>query len=846
LGHLLTKPQAGLSRVRVGRGDATVAAVALVFFVCFFGWIIFSGNFIVGGDAFIETHPLRSVFWDALGSGELLLWTPHIYSGYPLLSIAQLAVGYPLTWGYLFLPSHVAEEIYVLAPYLFSPMFTYAYAREINLSRTASLFAGLSFGYGGMMTIANGVIGLPTNGLMWLPLVLVALERSRRRNDEGEFLRPLIFATLSFSMSVLNGHGQSFAYAGALAAAYALFLSFVAFESEEEASRTDGRGHFGWKRLRPLLVCLSAFVLSAGVAAFQILETLRAVRRSVRSALSYETFTEGSFTLRQAALSFVAPLYNFIDVTAYVSPLALLLALLAVVCALRRNSQRRETNARVYFWFVVAAVAFVLMLGSNTPFYRLIYYAPLLNKFRVPSRHAFEWTFALSISGAFGWDSFARLSVSRPLASRTLTSGKVRRERVTLFAACALVPLAALVGAYWFWSAAPTLDTQGMTKLTTLAESRYIALKAAFTVLTLLLFWLAWRVAGDFRRKALLLSVVVLVSFVEPYILVNRWWSHFVKPAQRFSRVAPVTRLLRQFPPAEGRIYTRFSLYLDEFLREPSFDAQNRTALYGLHNVAGYDPLILERYSRALGDVNFDGVTARHASPDNPALLSERSHVLDLLNTRFLITFANFSTALHRPPISVAASDVLASGRWEAAHAEGNVSVLRNTRALPRAWLAERAEAVGGEEALRRIQGVESKNVASDFDPRRTALLEVAPAELPALTGGELGAGSGARVVFYNSNHIAIETKADKPSVLVVSEIFYPGWEATVDGQPAPIHLTDYILRGVYLEAGSHRVEMRYRSPALRNGAFVSVATLLLLCVLGVYARRTRRRAPAS
>ncbi|HYP01328.1 MAG TPA: YfhO family protein, partial [Pyrinomonadaceae bacterium] len=792
-------------------------------------------GFIVGGDAFIEMHPLRTVFWSAIRRGELLVWTPHIFSGYPLLSIAQLAVGYPLTWGYLFLPSHVAEEIYVLAPFLLSPLFTYAYAREINLSRTASLLAGLSFGYGGMMTIANGVIGLPTNGLMWLPLVLVALERARRR-EGGGFLRPLIFATLAFSMSVLNGHGQSFVYAGALAAAYALFLSFIAFERGE--GRDPNRRGLWLRRLRPPAVCLGAFVLSAGVAAFQILETLRAARRSVRSALTYETFTEGSFTLRQAALSFVAPLYNFIDVTAYVSPLAFLLALLAVACALRGRRHGSTDALRVYFWFGVACVAFVLMLGANTPLYRLVYYAPLLNKFRVPSRHAFEWTFALSILAACGWDSAARL-----FASRQSASGNTRRkESLSFLAALVLVLLATLVGAYWFRAAAPTPDTQGMTKLTTLAESSYIALKAAFTASTLLLFWLAWSVAGDFRRKALLLSVVLMVSFVEPYILVNRWWSHFVKPASRFARVAPVTRLLQQFPPAEGRVYTRFSLYLDEFLgsRAP-FDAQNRTALYGLHNVAGYDPLILERYSRALGDVNFDGVTARRASPDNPALISSHSHVLDLLNTRFLVTFANFSTALHRPPISVDAADVMASGRWEAAHAEGNVVVLRNTRTLPRAWLASEAEAIGGEEALRLIRGDEAKHEGKNFDPRRTALLEVAPQELPALAGGELAAGSGASVVAYDANHIAIETKADKPSVLVVSEIFYPGWEATVDGQPAPIRLTDYLLRGVYLEAGSHRVEMRYRAPALRNGALISLATLLLLCVLGVVARRGGR-----
>jgi len=85
--------------VRVGRGDLVVVTVAHAFFACFFGWIIFGGGFIIGGDAFVKTHPLRAVFWSALRRGELLLWTPHIFSGYPLPSIAQLAAGYPLTWG---------------------------------------------------------------------------------------------------------------------------------------------------------------------------------------------------------------------------------------------------------------------------------------------------------------------------------------------------------------------------------------------------------------------------------------------------------------------------------------------------------------------------------------------------------------------------------------------------------------------------------------------------------------------------------------------------------------------------------------------------------------------------
>ncbi len=172
---------------------------------------------------------------------------------------------------------------------------------------------------------------------------------------------------------------------------------------------------------------------------------------------------------------------------------------------------------------------------------------------------------------------------------------------------------------------------------------------------------------------------------------------------------------------------------------------------------------------------------------------------------------------------------------WQQVYEQNGVQILRNKRALPRAWLVAEAEAVDAEEALRRIRG-ESPHT---FDPRRTALLEVRPDELPQLSGVALTwERMTARVVAYQPNRFEIDTDALAPTVLVVSEIFYPGWEATVDGQPARILLTDYLLRGVALPPGRHRVEMHYTAPGARAGAIISACTLLLLGGLFIYARR--------
>jgi hypothetical protein len=270
-------------------------SLVAAFFVCFFSWVFFGGKLLVGGDAFVYNYPLRAAAWDALRRGELPLWTPAVFSGYPLLSMSQLGLAYPLTWGYAFLPGGYAEELFVLAPFLLAPAFTYAYARQVGRSRLAALLAGLAFAYGGVMVSPLTTGGMQTNALMWLPLVLVAAERARA----GRFVPCLVGATAAYSMSVLTGHGQSFLYAGLLANAYGAFLSLAARDPQEKLSPspTPTRAPLRLK-FRPLAVTACGTLCGAGVGAFQILETLRAQRRSIRAAIDYDYFASGSFTFR--------------------------------------------------------------------------------------------------------------------------------------------------------------------------------------------------------------------------------------------------------------------------------------------------------------------------------------------------------------------------------------------------------------------------------------------------------------------------------------------------------------------------------------------------------------------
>ncbi len=949
------------------RADVAALASLGLFFVTFFPQVIFGYRFIIEGDAFYYSYPLRTIAWEMIKHGWLPLWTPYVLSGYPLLSMEQLAVGYPLTWGYLFLPGHWAEQVYVLAPFLLSPIFTYAYAREVGRSRLASLLAGLSFGYGGMMCSAIANSGMLTNSLMWAPLVLLFIDRARTRS----FAHCLFWATLAYAMSVLAGHGQSFVYVGALAVAYGLFVS-LALNFDQH----DRRSWRTWTRWRPLLVALGASLLAAGVAAFQLLETLRAARRSIRSTLSYQTFGEGSFQPREALLSIGATLYHYVDTGTYVAPLALLLAVCALVCA----GRGRTRDARLWFWLVVAVCAFLLTLGTNTPLYRLVYHVPVVNSFRVPSRHTFEWSLAVSLLAAYGWDTVAdHFARGRSTGTRAL--------RLDLLVALALLAAGVTVGALW-WRATSIPPTPNASIYTGLSERAYWLWKLAFTCIVFALAWCCFRQPAPRLRTTLLAATLMLACFVEPAVTVSCWWARLLSlPASRFQLASPTTRYLQQFPPTAGRVYTRAGLFSEQFATQPRLEAPNLSALYGLRNVAGMEPLIFSRYSRALGGIGPDSVTPRPGFSPNDDLFSARSHVLDLLNTTHVVSFAGLKTfqdslvykdgvglsvvdlGLSLPPggatqlsgadaavdqlalvtvlsnsagapqgatiarvrlstvdgrtierelragvetaewaherpdvrtsikhnlapifdsragdeansyqanrywtrlaldapeqikqveianvstvatltlmratlynshtnISQALTIAARSAFWTTVYDRDGVQILHNARALPRAWLVTEAEAVDGEEALRLIRG----EGARDFDPQRTALLEVHPQELPPLPSGDTAPDSSAHVS-DGPNRLQIDTSAPTATVLVVSEIFYPGWEARLDGRPAPILLTDYLLRGVALPAGQHRIEMRYTAPAARTGAIISVLTLAMIAALAVYARRKR------
>ena len=99
------------------------------------------------------------------------------------------------------------------------------------------------------------------------------------------------------------------------------------------------------------------------------------------------------------------------------------------------------------------------------------------------------------------------------------------------------------------------------------------------------------------------------------------------------------------------------------------------------------------------------------------------------------------------------------------------------------------------------------------------------PPGLPAAMAGSV------RIDAYRPQRVELTASMQSDGLVVLSDSFYPGWEATIDGQPAPIVRANYFVRGVFVPAGEHRVVFAYRPLSFRVGAGVSILTCAIVLI---------------
>jgi hypothetical protein len=179
--------------------------------------------------------------------------------------------------------------------------------------------------------------------------------------------------------------------------------------------------------------------------------------------------------------------------------------------------------------------------------------------------------------------------------------------------------------------------------------------------------------------------------------------------------------------------------------------------------------------------------------------------------------------------------------RWRQFDRADGVEVYENLRAQPRAWLVPATVSVRPSEIVSTIHTSRLPN-GKPYDPSAVALVE----ELPTFRAPAYDPDARVSLVEDAGSSIDIRTSSRQPAFLVLGDLYYPGWQATINGRRTHIFQTNYIQRGVLLPSGENSVRFEFHPVRFYAGAAISLGTLALILGAAFLGRRDGRLSAAD
>jgi len=438
--------------------------------------------------------------------------------------------------------------------------------------------------------------------------------------------------------------------------------------------------------------------------------------------------------------------------------------------------------------FVCIAVAVALIPGDEA--YRLYHSLPIVGDvFRRPMK--FLDIFSLGAAVLVG------LAVARLQDWRNTPASALLREPALLGA----LLLAAILLLYWPWS----------SRLTGLAFASLAVLIAAFAAVP------------SPQVRSLVVGAICLVQGASAFYSVS---SIVVRPLWRtdtFASFRPALRPLLALPPQE-RTYL--------FPAEPApFGWNMKQGMVNRFGVAeDYESLVVARYAEYFdritpevrwieGFVGFYNLEDRSAWP-----------LMLATGTRYFAALAN-----------TPADARLASGRMPPNGpsfrrvADGPVRLYAADAARPRAYVVGQARLIAKPRVVLNV--MQSPRA---YELRREVLLEDAPESLLGDLGGDTIKGN-AEITSYEPERVVVRVDTSGTGMLVLTDLFYPGWRAFLDDDEVPIYRGNYLFRTVLVPGGRHEVRFEYRPGSFRRGLATSAITAIAVAIAAVSTWRRRR-----
>jgi hypothetical protein len=732
-------------------------------------------------DTLRQLYPWKTMVVEALQHGQLPLWNPYSFSGAPLLANFQSAALYPLNVLYLVMPQVNAWAVTVFLQVCLAFIFTYLYTRKIGLSKFGSMFSAIGYGGSSFMTVwlEYNTVG---QVILWLPAVLLSLEYLQQNITARWF----ILGVIALTMALTAGHPQVFGYLYVFSFVYAIWLI--------------KRG--GKSRMDTLVLWLLFFLLPLGIASVQLLPGLELIQHAARSDHDYTMLVHKILIQPWQLIMMIIPDFfgnpasrNYYLSDTYVGKMTGI-GLIPFLFAL--YSLRERKNRKSYSTLFLMTAIVTLVLSTNNPVTASLYLLPIpFFSSSSPTLSMFLFSFSLALLSGIGVDYFMKSSGAKKHLVHLVLPGAV------FFIVCWVVTLTV-------WK----LQLFGVTPEHAMISLRNLLVPTMLFLVMCAVMALVWMRP---RLRTAILFALFFLSFGESFRAFQKF-NPFVTQELVFPEATIISKL--QNISEHNRFYGYGSAGI-----QANFASQ-----YKLFSPEGYDPLYPRHYGEfihASADGNLPGTFSQRTRSDAFIASGEFTNniytmrIIDTLGVKYILDrIENGSTEKTFP-----------SDRFSFVSEENGWKIFENKRAIPRAFFAY------GQMTYTDQSDFEKKFFSTHFDPQKIILMEEAVAGVAAPSPQ-----AEVQIQSFQPERVVIKTVNDVSSLLYVSDTYYPGWKARVDGKEMPIYKANYAFRAIAVPAGKHSVVFSYEPRSLTYGIGISLISIVVLfaCSLVIAIKRPK------
>ena len=562
----------------------------------------------------------------------------------------------------------------------------------------------------------------------------------------------------SLAMSAFAGHIQDFAVVFVFVQAYLFYLFIIEKKFK----------FFGW--LKVFLVGHLVFI----ICAIQMLPGLELILNSARTPLDHNQLMNSVLlTPWQLIVAFIPDFFGnpanrnyflpgtYIGKVLYVGLIPLLLALVSLV---------KFEERKVGFFASAAGVCLALSLAS--PITSFIYRLPLFSSLS-PTRISLVYQFGLAVLACFGYESLLNKFFLKKLFPLLAV--------VAIF----LVALLAASGQFVFVGES-FLEHINVVRRNTLYSG------AIFTVSLILVLAMGFKKSS--AKRVLPIAMILFLVF---------------DLFRFFYKITPFAPKDSFFPETE----------VAGFLSDRGLDrywgygtatiSTNYNLLLGVFSAEGYDPLYPKKYGQFIQS-SVDGKIGKAVRSDasfpsgfGPNDFSQnifRQRVLELTSSRYILDRTeNLSDIGTFPP-----------SQYDLIWSQDDWRIFESKNSTPRFFLPNKLFGVATKDELQELL------FARDFDPKTQIGV------ISDRVGQQTFPSGNIELVDYQPNYLKLRSDTKQTQPLVVTDTYYPGWQAYIDGESVPLFAVNYTFRMTQVPSGNHLVEFIYNPVSFKLGLYLS------------------------